>query len=65
MEYSVGAVGQYTYNSVGSTQFELHPSEQTNIILNILMYAGIIIRDPNVIQTASQLIAQDEALEKT
>ena len=24
--YSVGAVGQYTYNSVGSTQFELHPS---------------------------------------
>jgi hypothetical protein len=29
------------------------------------MYAGVIIRDPSVIQTASQLIAQDEALEKS
>ena len=63
--YAVGVVGQYEYNPVGSTQFELHPSEQTNIILNVLMYAGVIIRDPSVIQTASQLIAQDEALEKS
>ena len=47
-----------------STNFELHPSEQTNIILNILMYSGVIIRDPQVVQTAARMVQQDEALEK-
>ena len=28
----------YSSSTYGSTQFELHPSEQTNIILNILIY---------------------------
>ena len=69
-DYTVGGVGQYLFDDVGnvgstSRNFELHSSEQTNIILNVLMYAGVIIRDPSVIQTASQLIAQDEALEKS
>ena len=52
-------------STYGSTQFELHPSEQTNIIMNILMYCGVIIRDPQIIQSAAQMIAQDEALEKS
>ena len=47
-----------------STDFELHPSEQVNIILNILMYSGVIIRDPQVVQTAAKMVQQDEALEK-
>jgi hypothetical protein len=47
-----------------SQNFELHPSEQTNIILNILMYSGVIIRDPQIVQSAGTLIQQDEALEK-
>ena len=51
-------------STYGSTQFELHPSEQTNIILNILMYSGIIIRDPQIVQTAAKLIQQDETVEK-
>ena len=51
-------------STYGSTQFELHPSEQTNIILNILMYSGVIIRNPQIVQTASAMIQQDEALEK-
>ena len=48
----------YSYN------FELHPSEQTNIILNILMYSGVVIRDPQIVKSAATLIQQDEALEK-
>ncbi len=57
--------GAYIYDSgAASTQFELHPSEQVNIILNILMYSGIVIRDPQVVQTAARMVQQDEALEK-
>jgi|2_EtaG_2_1085320.scaffolds.fasta_scaffold01232_3 hypothetical protein len=52
-------------STYGSTQFELHPSEQTNVILNILMYSGIIIRDPSIVQTAATMVQQDEALEKS
>ena len=54
----------YTDTTAFSTDFELHPSEQTNIILNILMYSGVIIRDPQVVQTAARMVQQDEALEK-
>ena len=56
--------GAYIYDVSASTQFELHPSEQVNIILNILMYSGIVIRDPQVVQTAARMVQQDEALEK-
>ena len=52
-------------STYGSTQFELHPSEQTNIILQILMYCGVIIRDPQIVQTAASLVQQDEMLEKS
>ncbi len=51
-------------STYGSTQFELHPSEQTNIILNILMYSGIIIRDPQIVQSAAKMVQQDEIVEK-
>ena len=58
--------GAYIYDpGAASTQFELHPSEQVNIILNILMYSGVIIRDPQVVQTAAQLVQQDTVNEKT
>lgn len=56
--------GAYIYDVSTSTQFELHPSEQVNIILNILMYSGIVIRDPQIVQTAARMVQQDEALEK-
>lgn len=61
--FTVGTRGQYIYNpspyvpgnpSTGSRNFELHESEQTRIIIKILMYAGIIIKDPQIVQAASQ-----------
>ena len=48
----------------GSINFEIDASQQTEVILEILKYAGIIIRDPQIIQAASQEIMQNEANEK-
>jgi hypothetical protein len=45
---------QYVYNPGTSVQFDLHPTEQTNIITRILLYSGIIIKDPQIIQIAAQ-----------
>ena len=62
--FTTGAQGQYLYNAVGSTDFELDISEQTEIILRILAYAGVIIQDPTIIQVASQAVATEDANEK-
>jgi hypothetical protein len=56
--------GNYVYSSALSTNFELHQSEQTELIIRILEYAGIVIRDPQIIQIASQKAQQDNMNEK-
>ena len=48
----------------GYIDFELHNSERTEIILNVLIYAGIVIRDPQIVQTAMAQVQKDEANEK-
>ena len=58
--YSVGALGQFLYNSAGSVNFELSVTEQINVVTRILAYAGVIINDPTIIQVAAQEIAQEE-----
>ena len=55
----LGSLGQYEYNDLASVDFELHESEQTEVILKILLYAGIIIRDNEVVQTAAALVQAD------
>jgi hypothetical protein len=64
-EYSVGGLGQYNYNSGASYDFELLPEEQTNVILRILQYSGIIIRDPQIVQAAASEIQQNEINKKS
>ena len=44
---------RYDYSPASSTQFELHESEQTNIITRILMYSGVIIKNTEIIQVAA------------
>ena len=44
----------------GSKQFEISDSLQTNLILGVLKYAGVIIKDTQVIQAASGLQQLDE-----
>jgi len=71
--FTVGSLGQYLYNSqalttnntTGSVDFEIHESEQTSLILNILMYAGIVIRDPQIVQGAAQEVAKQSQNEKS
>ena len=65
--YSVGSLGQYIYNASASvsTQIELHPSEQVDVILKILLYSGIIVRDPQIVQAAASEIKQNEINQKS
>ena len=46
--------GALTYTATGSTDFTLHSSSEVNLVLGILRYAGVIIKDPSVIQAAGQ-----------
>tara|TARA_B100001094_G_scaffold323913_1_gene375627 strand:+ start:3304 stop:4083 length:780 start_codon:yes stop_codon:yes gene_type:complete len=56
--------GAYVYDQPSSTQFELHNSEQVEVVINILLYAGVVVRDPSVVQVANQEIQQEEVNEK-
>lgn len=44
--------GNALYNPGTSQNFELHASEETNLVLKILLYAGVSIKDPNIAQLA-------------
>ena len=57
-------LGIFVYTSNGTTDFELHSSEQTEVILRILAYAGIVIRDTQIIQAASAQVQQQNINEK-
>lgn len=72
--FTVGARGQYIYDArpfvpgvptVGSRNFELHESEQTRLIIKILVYAGIIIKDPQIVQAAAQQSQSEEINSKS
>lgn len=51
-------------STYGSTDFEISDSQQTEVILEILKYSGIIIRDPQIVQAASQELVQEEVNSK-
>jgi len=44
--------GNALYNASTSTDFEIHESEETALLLKILAYAGLNIKDPSIIQVA-------------
>lgn len=61
-----GIQGQYVYDSSSnSVNFELHPSEQTELVLKILLYAGVVIRDPQIVQQAAGAIQKQEIEQKS
>ena len=59
-------VGKALYNaSAGDLQdFELHTSEENNLVLKILQLAGVSIKDPSIYQIAAQEEAKDIQQEK-
>ena len=61
---TVGSLGQLLF-SQNSNNFQLDISEQYNIIIGILKYAGVIINDPTIIQVAEQEAQQVSINEKS
>ena len=57
--FFTGGTTQYIYQASASQNFELHSCEQTELILKILLYAGVVIKDPQIIQVAAQQVAQE------
>jgi hypothetical protein len=62
--YDTGEFGQFLYNAT-SVNFQLSATEQTSVILKILLYAGVIVSDPTIIQVASTQIQQEEQNSKS
>lgn len=56
---------QYVYSPSSSVNFELHPIEQTTVITKILLYSGIVIKDPQVVQIAAQQIQNENINSKS
>jgi len=54
----------YRYSTQGSTDFELHLSEEPTLIMGILAYAGVVIRDPNITTLASNIIQSNEVIKQ-
>tara|TARA_Y100001937_G_scaffold15510_1_gene21228 strand:- start:1100 stop:1921 length:822 start_codon:yes stop_codon:yes gene_type:complete len=55
---------QALYNAATSTDFNLHRSEETNLVIKILELAGITINKQGLIQVASNEEAQNDAQTK-
>jgi hypothetical protein len=58
------ANGSALYNATTSVNFELHASEETELVIKILELAGIQIKDPQIYQIAAQEEAQNVQQEK-
>ena len=54
----------FVYDDDEATAFDLHSSEQVEVILRILAYAGIVIRDPQIVQAATAQVQQQNINEK-
>lgn len=52
------------YNSASTTDFELHQAEEKNLVIKILELVGIILKDPNLYQTAATEESQQITQEK-
>jgi len=42
----------------------LHDSERVELVINILFYAGVVIRDPQIVQTAMGQMQAESVNEK-
>jgi|TARA_R110000782_G_scaffold2931_3_gene10881 hypothetical protein len=58
------ATGYYVWDPATSVNFELDITEQVNVIIQILLYAGIVIKDPTIVQAAASEIAQEQQNER-
>ena len=52
------------YRATGTVDFELHESEETDLVIKILQLAGVLIKDPSIYQVGSSEEAKDVQQEK-
>lgn len=64
LSLELSSTNLFSNSQQGYIDFELHNSERTEIVLNVLLYAGLVIRDPAIIQSAMSQIQKDEVNEK-
>jgi len=57
--FTLGTNSSYVFSSATSFNFEIHPADQTELILKILLYAGVVVKNPQIVQVAAQQIAQE------
>ena len=57
--------GALTYTSDGSIDFTLHPSSEVDLVLEILRYTGVVLKDPSIIQSATAETTQKVQLENS
>jgi hypothetical protein len=57
--FTTGGNNQYLFNASTSFNFELHSAEQAELILKILLYAGVVVKSPEIVQIAAQQVAQE------
>lgn len=53
--YTIKAGDTFDSSTRGSTDFELHLSQEIELIISILAYAGFILKDPSIVQSAVQI----------
>jgi hypothetical protein len=63
--FTLGPNNQYIYNPGASQDFQLHPSEQNNLITRILLYSGIVVNDPQIVGIAAQQIQAENINSKS
>ena len=56
--------GEALYRATGTVDFELHESEETDLVIKILQLAGVLIKDPSIYQVGSSEEAKDVQQEK-
>ena len=62
---TVDSNGALTITSDGAVDFTLHSSSEVDLVLEILRYTGVVIKDPSVIQSATAETTQKVQLENS
>ena len=60
----VGGNALYNEMAIDAQNFDLHPSEETELVLKILTLAGFTLKDPNLLQLAAGEDAKNTQQEK-
>ena len=63
--WSFTSGSQYVFQPTSSCNFELHISEQVELIVRILLYAGVVIKNQEIVQVAASQIQQENINQKS